>query len=1396
VTACTTSRTTTAQHAAANAIGTTSRAIRLAAIRLTAAASAAKSLAPRNARALLVVLAASLRMGVDGDDESVLKSVVNDASTALLALVPLLVVQSAVTALQVGALSRHGQALWRLILRKLIAGANDAVIGVLVANTQINLALMTNASDDAAARGELWQLFATKLGNVRSRDERVVMLARFAPIFARASVAEFVNVVMPVIEKQTRRAPELSLGALAFILRRLPRALDVGAAVRASALQLALPEVRAKRDLCQADAIEVVSALAWYAAPVDGAEFRATVTAVVDPIAGEKDVTARLGLLGAVRVLAPLASDLKSVDEQRALASTTIATLAVAAENEANDRVRLALFDAIEAWATIARVVVPAHAKLLAKTLKLSGPPPGRTQDAALLRGVLAALAAPEATAPAVEHIDDKIRTLLRDAAVGPSGFTLGGAPPSSSVVVTDGILSLAVLARVAFHSGTASLVPPSVLFYSLGTNVPADRATVDAVLALVAIGAGATAHQFAQPLARCLLSSEGAARRFALASLHHVFAAVPASAATLVATLRKLFDTTPPADVTWSPPVVRAACSAIAANVARAKVTLSAAVATDLLLLVEHRSARTAEALHDERVPLSMPRVTGTARWWLGVARLLGVDADFGHLCATLRIAAGADEVAPAAPAAADAGAEAPKGKQAKKAAAATTSDDGEAAAKALAEQRRVQREWRHAASDALAVLARCAIRGERTLLDNVLHRLFHLMSADALRALSKREVRIYHAAADVVVPDDSGVFVARVLNDAGAAAREAEEKRRALAVQASVRARVARLVLQSHEAIETLDGMIIANPALMCDEAAPIVRRTLPLVGSELTSRRAAELISLAMHTTPLAGTVVDVCVAALLSVSSAREDVRRTPESAALVQRSVQLLREASTVRGEPLGASTLSACMPLLNEAANGGHLFTVLDGALGILERHAAEAASLGADSEYPADEMIVTLRQLLTSDSIPPRIVNRARAAIELLASAIAPSQLLAVTNGLAMSSAAARLACLGAVRAALQRQSPGALLSAIDTSLRREAAQRADEQQQQEQQRVAADDAPIASEFTARVWQLRHDPTPAIAELASELWSALELTPPVGLAALRWLAPLLVTDRDDARDAAAAALGDALAREPRDVLLVLELLFETFRNVPTPPESDQYMDIAARAARDALALSRQRVRQGQVAAACFIVGALKDGGVLTHMSVLLDFLASAAFLDPSAAVRDTALASMQRALDVHAKSHTVALLELLQVRLNAAAAGGAALDSARTGFVVLTGAVARHLPPSDERVQRALLAMVDTLRTPSESVQRAVSSALAQLVRPLRVRSRQHGGAGAGRRGRVDGALAQLWRAARRRVRHRRSRARSRHARAERSRADVARGARARRRALVRGARGRAVCD
>jgi hypothetical protein len=92
--------------------------------------------------------------------------------------------------------------------------------------------------------------------------------------------------------------------------------------------------------------------------------------------------------------------------------------------------------------------------------------------------------------------------------------------------------------------------------------------------------------------------------------------------------------------------------------------------------------------------------------------------------------------------------------------------------------------------------------------------------------------------------------------------------------------------------------------------------------------------------------------------------------------------------------------------------------------------------------------------------------------------------------------------------------------------------------------------------------------------------------------------------------------------------------------------------------------------------------------------------------------------------IDAHASAHVTELLQALEVRLDAASGSTQKHDAARQAFVVLIAVAARHLPPSDARVASALASILETLRTPSEAVQRGVARALALLVRPLRVRA------------------------------------------------------------------------
>lgn len=52
-----------------------------------------------------------------------------------------------------------------------------------------------------------------------------------------------------------------------------------------------------------------------------------------------------------------------------------------------------------------------------------------------------------------------------------------------------------------------------------------------------------------------------------------------------------------------------------------------------------------------------------------------------------------------------------------------------------------------------------------------------------------------------------------------------------------------------------------------------------------------------------------------------------------------------------------------------------------------------------------------------------------------------------------------------------------------------------------------------------------------------------------------------------------------------------------------------------------------------------------------------------------------------------------------------------------REGVVVFLGTLARHLPPEDPKRSAIVQTLLDVLGTPSESVQRSVSTCLAPLI-------------------------------------------------------------------------------
>ena len=1052
-----------------------------------------------------------------------------------------------------------------------------------------------------------------------------------------------------------------------------------------------------------------------------------------------------------------------------AAAAHVVAQLAQAAAKQSNERVRNAQLPALAAWCACAPALDADAVALVDKQLALSGPASKRTGDEALLRVLVAALRG--ARGGERGALSDALVKKLQDATAGPN-MVADAAAAAASSVVRDATLALTAL---ALYDGGARVPKGAWLLMQArgGTFAPPTRDTSDAVEALAcaaALPAKVTSDAaLARPLVRAAVLADGAVRRVVMQQVERVVAARPSLAAALVSALQQLLgrvatsDASADASVALERPhrnAVRALCGRIVHASAHTDAPLDAARATRVLMCVCHTAALPIGSLSNVRARGVAQLVAGLAHWWHSQRRALSLlDAEPRVLVAALRVPEDEAERKPSAEesAAADKGGKAKKKGGKRKPQADAGADEAALAAARAAEKLRMA-SWRDAACGALATLACGAVVGERALLDGTIEPLSRLLSAKELCALTPHELRVYFASPDdePVAEADDGTYKAEVKNAGAAAlARAAEERRKLLESQARTRARIGRVLEQSVSAMTALEALFGANAALLSDEAAHVVRALLPLVGCLLTARRAARLLALVLRTTPLPRRVGDACLDALLRVSAVRQELRHTSASAEAVQSAVQQLRAASD--DQPLNGATLAACMPLLHEALNGGHLFTVLDGALHVLEVHAVEAAAMGVDGEYPCDEMFVTLRELLASDGTPPRIVARARAAVEQFATALAPSQLIALVRALSEDSAAVRIASLGALRIAAQQLGTLGMLNAIGATVRREAEGDAldgdqsaalgddDEDDDDEDDGDdgddtdhnddgaagdAADDAEAlggdphhgAGLFTSAVYVLRHDATSEVSELAKALWSELDVEPRSGRSALVWLGALLVSHSEERRQAVCTAFADAMVLDRDAASSVLRALFARFELHPAPPESDHYMDMAARAARDELARARRAVRQGQMCAVGAMIAALpSDAATLALLDEFFDFAGRKAFVDVDNAVRTEALQAGLKALDVHAVNHTAALLNTLRERLDAAAAGGAQLDGARTAFVVLIGGAARHLPPDDERVRDALRSMLETLRTPSLSVQRAVGGALAPLVRPLR---------------------------------------------------------------------------
>ncbi|EME42185.1 hypothetical protein DOTSEDRAFT_73115 [Dothistroma septosporum NZE10] len=257
--------------------------------------------------------------------------------------------------------------------------------------------------------------------------------------------------------------------------------------------------------------------------------------------------------------------------------------------------------------------------------------------------------------------------------------------------------------------------------------------------------------------------------------------------------------------------------------------------------------------------------------------------------------------------------------------------------------------------------------------------------------------------------------------------------------------------------------------------------------------------------------------------------------------------------------------------------------------------------------------------------------------------------------------------------------------------------------------QAISAELELVDREFYEEIWLACHDNDEENAGIAHEIWEENELKV-VPDAAMQCL-PYLESLDSQLRRAAARAVAAAVKHNPdtfQDVLEALQIRYAEAAK-PRKPELDKYgmplkKDLADPwESRHGFALTFKE---------------LAPAFPTDQLQPFLDFLIQDGPLaDKNTSVRDSMVDAATAIVSIRGKEVVEPLMKLCEDTLGSSS-NSQTQDLVSEAVVILYGALARHLPRGDQRIPKVVNRLLETLSTPSESVQYAVAQCLPPLVR------------------------------------------------------------------------------
>ncbi|CAG8500654.1 3053_t:CDS:10 [Acaulospora colombiana] len=246
---------------------------------------------------------------------------------------------------------------------------------------------------------------------------------------------------------------------------------------------------------------------------------------------------------------------------------------------------------------------------------------------------------------------------------------------------------------------------------------------------------------------------------------------------------------------------------------------------------------------------------------------------------------------------------------------------------------------------------------------------------------------------------------------------------------------------------------------------------------------------------------------------------------------------------------------------------------------------------------------------------------------------------------------------------------------------------------------------------FSRELWISCHDDDENNEKLALALWedNEMEVLPSYAVEIL----PLLVDGDSYIRSCAAKAIGSAAQSIPDSIDNTLELIFDLYKEKvkPIEPEYDEFGIIKTES------LNKQDPWEARVGLALALVA------IAPHMNSL-SLKSFFEFLIFEKAVGDKHAQAGLTAIDLHGGKNINLLMPVFENYLDQPAEPTETHDRIRESVVIWFGALARHLNPTDSRIPAIIEKLLETLKTPAESVQMAVGECLPPLIKSMKDKS------------------------------------------------------------------------